>query len=480
MAKALNTNSFSREDLALLFNIEADSIEDIGVFHTSKAINVSIRLKRKLHNCPACNFETDRIKGYTNKKILHSILTNNPCFIHYKARRHICPNCNKTFYEHNPFSHENMKISVVTVSNVLEDLKQVGETFSSVSKRYQISASTASSIFDAHVIMSRKMLPEYLCIDECYAFSGLHGDYVCVLVDYLSQHTIDLLPSRKKPYLLKYFESIPLYERKKVKLACIDMWETYRVIVKRMLPNCKVAVDKFHVIADLARKLDMIRIKVMKDNYSKVNLEELKRVASHNNPIAKKKLATHYLKDKNYYLLKKFNWLLKLNFQQRQEKLDINIKKRYNKKFHRYLNYSDLLNLILDIDQDLKEAYYIYLDFDLFYRSANTTNAKERLEQLIERTAYSNMKEMVDFSNTLKRWKYEIINSFTVVDTYENKNGYTIERKINNGIIENKNRTLKLLKNNSSGYKNWERFRNRALYVLNDDATYYLNPNNSK
>lgn len=76
---------------------------------------------------------------------------------------------------------------------------------------------------------------------------------------------------------------------------------------------------------------------------------------------------------------------------------------------------------------------------------------------------------------TLIRWKKEIVNSFYIVETIK-VGDKVIERKINNGIAENKNRTLKLLKNHSNGYKSWERFRNRALYVLNEDATYSINP----
>ena len=61
----------------------------------------------------------------------------------------------------------NMKVSVATVSNVLNDLKHVGETFKSVALRYGLSSTTVSAIFDAHVYISRKRLPEFLCIDEC-------------------------------------------------------------------------------------------------------------------------------------------------------------------------------------------------------------------------------------------------------------------------------------------------------------------------
>lgn len=40
-----------------------------------------------------------------------------------------------------------------------------------------------------------------------------------------------------------------------------------------------------------------------------------------------------------------------------------------------------------------------------------------------------------------------------------------------NTLIENRNKAIKLLKRNSNGYTNWDRFRNRVLFVLNDDVS---------
>ena len=78
---------------------------------------------------------------------------------------------------------------------------------------------------------------------------------------------------------------------------------------------------------------------------------------------------------------------------------------------------------------------------------------------------------MNEFGNTIVRWKNEIINSFIKVNPEKTK-------RVNNGIIENRNKTIKNIKHNSNGYRNWERFRNSVMYVLNDDATYYMYPKN--
>ena len=40
---------------------------------------------------------------------------------------------------------------------------------------------------------------------------------------------------------------------------------------------------------------------------------------------------------------------------------------------------------------------------------------------------------------------------------------------MNNGLIENRNKSIKLLKHSSNGYTNWDRFRARVLYSLNDN-----------
>lgn len=477
MASLMNPSSFSHDDLTQLFNLQNDMIETLDVKHTSSSVEVYITLQRDVHECPVCGSKTNKVKAYTTKKILHSLLTNYPCYIIYRARRYVCEVCHKTFYEHNPFTHGNMKISVVTVSNVLQDLKKVTETFTSVAERYNLTPTTAAFIFDSHVSVSRKILPKYLCIDECYAFSGVHGDYVCVLFDFLSTDTIDLLPSRKKQDLIRYFERIPLEERKRVQMVCIDMWETYRMVSKRMFPNCRVAVDKFHILQDLHRKVKKIRTRVMMANSVKhKSKKQLLEATRRNDKEARIEYDDFLRRDTTYYLLKKFDWLLFINYESKKTLLDSNKEKRKNRKLNRYLNLKDILNLILDSDEELKEAYYFLDDFDHFYRTSNTKNSKARLERLIERAGSSSISELIEFGNTIIRWKNEILNSFIIVDTVIDEDGVVTERKINNGIAENKNRNLKILKNNSNGYRNWERFRNRGLYVLNKDATYHLNP----
>ena len=132
----------------------------------------------------------------------------------------------------------------------------------------------------------------------------------------------------------------------------------------------------------------------------------------------------------------------------------------------RYLNYSEILAYMLDIDDELEEAFYLRNDVTYFYDHCIYNTAKKQLEKIIIDFRSSTVTEMSPFANTLTNWKKEIINSFIIVDD-------KLNRKMNTVIVENRNKSIKLLKHASNGYLNWERFRNRILYTLNEDTTFY-------
>jgi transposase len=75
--------------------------------------------------CPDCHNEDVKIKGYELKRINYGVLADRKLILIYRARRYICPVCRRTFYEPNPFCFKAMKISAMTVKNVLRDLKSV-------------------------------------------------------------------------------------------------------------------------------------------------------------------------------------------------------------------------------------------------------------------------------------------------------------------------------------------------------------------
>lgn len=440
-----------------LFNLEDKDVLSISynAINNDDIVHLHIKLVNHPIPCPNCGYEKPKIKEYVEKHITHSALSDRPCKLIYQARRYVCPICGRTYYEDNPFVFKRQKISTLTVFNILEDLKDFNETFASVARRYDISPTSAASIFDSHVDISRKTLPTHICIDEVYAFKSKDSKYVCVLLDYLTQEVIDVLPSRRKQFLSDYLYKIPLEERKKVEFVSFDMWDTYRSVAKTYFPHSKGVVDHFHLIQEMNRRMDKVRIRVMKS---------FKKGSD------------------GYYLLKKFNWLI---FKEEPKLINPNAKRKYNYHFKIEMNYHDIYLKLRDVHPHLAAAWALKDAIVDYYENCTYENAMEELLKLIQRFYQCNVEEISSFGDTLAYWKNEIANSFYIVG-----HSYIVDKdtgevtskakKMNNGIIENRNKIIKCVKNNANGYTNWSRFRNRLLYVLNKDSTFNLYPKNKE
>lgn len=448
-----------------LFGLENEDIQSIEYIRDGNNAIVDVFLTPHPLRCPDCGYDQPKIKNYVLKKITHSILSDRGCTLHYHARRYVCPVCHRTYYEKNPFVFQGRKISIKTVINILTDLKKSTETFASVAERYHISPTSAASIFDEHVQISRHTLPEMINFDEVFAFRTKTSKFVCVLLDYQKQTPIDVLDSRHKSNLQSYFGNISIEERKKVRYCCSDMYTTYRDIVHIYFPNSTHCVDHYHMIQELNRKVDDVRIRIMK-KYGTTSDE--------------------------YYLLKKFKWMIYKNEESEEKKrklkargklplFDPNVQKVFNRRLNQYLNYYDIYSRLLKIHPDLTAAWILKDEVTDFYDNVTYDTASEKLDELIQDFNESGVSEMIRFSRTLRNWKQEIINSFIIVD-YEYKvdkdTGRVAVRtkKMNNAIIENKNSIIKTIKKNANGYTNWNRFRNRIMYVLDTEATFRAEP----
>lgn len=471
------------------FNLQDTDIGDIhfeSVNYNGKFTNLlKITLQPKPIRCPNCDWDHPKIKGYTDKTIHYSFPGETNTKLIYHARRYKCPVCGRTYYEHSPFVFKNMRISIKTVLAVLKDLKSGTETFSSTAARYGLSVTSVISIFDKHVQISRKKLPRFMCLDEVYAMRTPGSKYICVILDFEKHVPIDVRPTRYKKDLIHYFLSIPLEERKTVEMVCFDMYPTYRDVVKTAFPNALGVVDHFHICQEFYRQFDQVRIRVMKkiEQQKKELLQELKALqkeyegcAYEKDPQYWKLKAEYKVKDDQYYALKKFNWLL------RQSEKDFiqNGKKRPNRHFNMEVSLKDILEILLECDPAIAEIMRLKRDLTEMYERSDYENGQKEVNKVIAEFSGSWLKEMQHFGKTMRKWRNEIVNSFIPIDrSYKvRRDGYVTsqDHRMHNGIIENRNKIIKCLKNNANGYTNWERFRNRILYVLDPETSHSLEP----
>lgn len=435
-------------DTIKLLNLEDINI-DLTKSHVDKVngkLVCTIVLNNSTTSCKECGSLSIVIKEYKIKKITHSISTNQPCILNYKARRLKCKDCGKTFLEHNPFCQEDEKLSLYTVIKILEKLRSHTSTFTSVSKDLNVSIQTVVNVFDNYVSGTRLKLSEVICIDEIYTNKLTSKKYSCVVMDFKIKQVIDVYPSRLKYDLEENFMRIPLEERKLVKYVVIDMWDTYKQVSLDVFPNAIIAVDSFHVIKHLNLAIDIIRLKVMR-KYDKGH--------------SKLENAEMY-----YYMLKKFHYFFNKNFDDIPDFLKVH---KLNSTWDKY----EIRKYLLSIDPDLAYAYNLKKEYQEFNYTASFDTCDEELNKLINDFRLSHLKEFQEFGKLLNHWRNEIKNSFIRVNVrIKDKKGnfIIVKKRLSNGPMEGCNSRIKCLIKNANGYRNFERFRKRVFFSLNKNT----------
>ncbi|MBP3210225.1 MAG: ISL3 family transposase [Oscillospiraceae bacterium] len=459
----------SQKALCSALRLEAEDIESITARKADDLMMYDVKLTPKFDPCPCCGSTSvpPKINKYVAKRITHSVLTGMRCVLVYHARRYKCEVCGKTYYEPNPLVFKKQKISVQTVSNVLDDLKDPAVTFTATAARNNISPTTAASIFDTHVNIPRQRLPGILEIDEVYAFKHkeLKSKYVCVMYDFTNKTPVDLLPSRTKKCLSAFFEAIPLEERETVQVVCTDMWDDYRWASKKYLKQSIHAVDRFHISKNINEAADAVRRRLMSK--------------------CPRKSADGFGRNPDYYLYKSWNWVL----WRRDSDVDSDGKPlfatdrtgSYNSILKGIFNYYQIREKLLDLSPELREAWKLKESLITFYEGNTKKEAEEKFPALVQTFRKSSVEEMRKFGKTLAEWRIEILNSFDIQDVSYGIDPATGEISAHGirpttAALERRNGILKLLRKSACGYTSWPRFRNRGMYVLMPDTEYRISP----
>lgn len=407
-------------------------------------IYVEYRLVRYMH-CPACG-SVMHVKDVYERTIKNSVLlTDTQIIIKYRQRSWYCRECHTRFTPVVSFVHKWKQHTTLSMKTGVIKLQDLSRSVSSVARDMNISDTSLHNWFMQYVDIKRLQMPSVLSIDEVYTNFRADCKYTLVLMDFDTKKIVDLVPSRRERYTGSYFLSIPVEERRNVKVIISDMYQPYIDYADRYFPEAVVAVDSFHVIAFL-NALYNTYLNELARRYKNILAED---------PGSQKA-------SDNYYLLKNMRWILLEN--------DMHIRiienpRRADKHFGYHMStyaYKEKFYAISDRLVLLNEAKERYVRFN------DRTDYKDRDEIekcLMELIAYyrgTGDGILVKFAGMLELHAQYVVNSFVVLE-----DGGV--RRLSNGPMESFNRKPKDLKRLARGVENFEFFRQRMLFNDRND-----------
>lgn len=396
-------------------------------YHGEGCLMVKSLLRKDLKNCPLCGSPNKNHSiihnGTKSSKILLNKSNNQKTYLDLKKQRYYCRDCASYFTAATYLVAPYCFIARQVRYNILFALKEnISEK--NIAKHCKVSSTTVQRILksaETQIRVKKNWLPECLLFDEFRSLKTPYGKFAFSCMDGKTGKVFDILPSRRKDYLIDYFLSFDLKARQSVHYVVTDMNAPYDSVVRACFPNAKLIIDRFHIVQYLNRCFDDTRKQVMK----KLNKN-----------IPKEVIAYRQLKSLYKLLLKP------------QHTLDFEhfIKRR---NFHwAYLTETEVVDHLLTISEELKGAYHYYQALLDAYHNRDSQSFFSLIHHLPSHLSQK--------FKTLK-------NTFT---KYESGITLALKFSYSNAKLENLHTHIKNLKRTAYGFKNFSNMKIR-IFLLN-------------
>jgi transposase len=209
-------------------------------------------------SCPRCNSEEIKAHGKARpRKVFHGLVNGNRVYLAIRRQRLKCKRCGKAFTPGLPFLRPYSRLTKNLEMNALFELRQ--QSFSQVSQKLGIGYGTLRRILDRGVdqALALDLIDDSevitIGVDE---HSFRHQELVHTVTEVKRRMMLGILKDDRIASVKAFLDKLP---KDKVKEVCIDMKEGLFRAATEVIPQVKVVVDPFHVIAQANREIDEAR-----------------------------------------------------------------------------------------------------------------------------------------------------------------------------------------------------------------------------
>ena len=360
----------------------------------------------KCHNCHGKMAKYDFQKEY---KIPYLECAGFKTLIRLRKRRFRCKVCGKMAVAETSLVKKNQQISTIVNQKLIEKVPMTA-----IAESLSVSTSPVfRKLKEFKFKIDLSFLPTHMSWDE-YGFKK--GKMSFIAQDFDSRKIVAILDGRTQVTIRNHFLRYSRQVGSRVKVIIMDMFSSYYDIARKLFPNAKIVLDRFHIVQHLNRAISRIRVQIMNQFDRKPH---------------------------EYKTIKRY-WKL---IQQDSRKLSD--KRFYRPTFRMHLTNKEILEKILAYSQELRQHYNLY-QLLLFHFQEKQT---DHFFSLIDETVSSVNPIFQTVFKTFLKDKDKIMNA--------------LELPYSNAKIEATNNIIKVIKRNAFGFRNFDNFKTRILIALN-------------
>ena len=243
-------------DFLQLRSLKTVAVEVSGEQYIVKAEGVG-----QLTHCPYCKIGRLHGHGMQEQSFQDTPSHGQSVVILLQRRRYRCSSCSKTLFE--PVADlDGKRLATARLVRYVQS-QCFTKTFVTIAKEVAVDEKTVRHIFDDYIeaieAKVRFETPRMLGIDEVKVI----GAYRAMITNVEHNTIFDIRPSRTKAELLPYFRN--LRNKDAVEWITMDMYNSYRLIIREALPQARIVVDRFHIQRMGNNALEKVRKQIRKE-----------------------------------------------------------------------------------------------------------------------------------------------------------------------------------------------------------------------
>lgn len=180
-----------------------------------------------------------------------------PVRLEISRPRYRCTTCGTMITPELTFLDERRRATKRLVDAIRE--RCLGMTFHALAEQTGLAVNTIKNIAQDLIEDLERTVhyetPVIMGIDEV----NLAGGMRCVITNLATNNAFQMLEFRTQEHLKPFFKNLP--DKEKVEWVCTDMWRPFKRSFSQYLPNARLVIDKFHVVAMASEALEAERKK---------------------------------------------------------------------------------------------------------------------------------------------------------------------------------------------------------------------------
>ncbi|WP_423835230.1 ISL3 family transposase [Streptococcus pseudopneumoniae] len=403
-----------------LLDIKDPNIQILDIINKDTHKEIIAKLDYDAPSCPECGSQMKKYDFQKPSKIPYLETTGMPTRILLRKRRFKCYYCSKMMVAETSIVKKNDQIPRIINQKIAQKLIEK-TSMTDIAHQLAISTSTViRKLNDFHFECNVRNLPEIMSwdVETVRGVTVSIGRWKMSFIaqDFDKLNIITVLEGRTQAVIRDHFLKYDRVVRCRVKIITMDMFSPYYDLARRLFPNAKIVLDRFHIVQHLSRAMSRVRVQIM---------NQFER------------------KSHEYKAIKRY-WKL---IQQDSRKLSD--KRFYRPTFRMHLTNKEILNKLLSYSEDLKHHYNLYQLLLFHFQNKEP----DKFFELIE----DNLKQVHPLFQTVFKTflkdKEKIVNA--------------LQLHYSNAKLEATNNLIKLIKRNAFGFRNFENFKKRIFIALN-------------